>query len=50
MEEVTIDSIQIEIQSNSTNAAKSLDALAGSLLERKKIHIVKITCVHYLDF
>ena len=36
MGEVTIDSIQIEIQSNSTNAAKGLDALAGSLEKLKK--------------
>ncbi len=36
MGEVTIDSIQIEIQSNSTNAAKSLDALAESLEKLKQ--------------
>ena len=36
MGEVTIDSIQIEIQSNSTNAAKGLDALAGSLEKLKQ--------------
>ena len=34
--EVTIDSIQIEIESNSTNASKGLDALAGSLEKFKK--------------
>ena len=34
--EVTIDSIQIEIESNSTNASKGLDALAGSLEKLKK--------------
>ena len=32
----TIDSIQIEIESNSTNATKGLDALAGSLERLKK--------------
>ena len=36
MGEVTIDSIQIEIESNSTNASKGLDALAGSLEKLKK--------------
>ena len=36
MGEVTIDSIQIEIESNSTNATKGLDALAGSLEKLKK--------------
>ena len=36
MGEVTIDSIQIEIESNSTNAFKGLDALAGSLEKIKK--------------
>ena len=36
MGEVTIDSIQIEIESNSANASKGLDALAGSLEKLKK--------------
>ena len=36
MGEVTIDSIQIEIESSSTNAAKGIDALAGSLEKLKK--------------
>ena len=36
MGEVTIDSIQIEIESNSTNASRGLDALAGSLEKLKK--------------
>lgn len=36
MGEVTIDSIQIEIESNSTNAVRGLDALAGSLEKLKK--------------
>ena len=36
MGEVISDSIQIEIESNSTNASKSLDALAGSLEKLKK--------------
>lgn len=36
MGEVTIDSIQIEIESSSTNAAKGIDALAGSLERLKK--------------
>ena len=36
MGEITIDSIQIEIESNSTNASKGLDALAGSLEKLKK--------------
>ena len=36
MGEVTIDSIQIEIESNSSNASKGLDALAGSLEKLKK--------------
>ena len=36
MGEVTIDSIQIEIESNSTSASKGLDALAGSLEKLKK--------------
>ena len=36
MGEVTIDSIQIEIESNSMNATKGLDALAGSLEKLKK--------------
>ena len=36
MGEVTIDSIQIDIESNSTNASKGLDALAGSLEKLKK--------------
>ena len=36
MGEVTIDSIQIEIESNSMNATKGLDALAGSLERLKK--------------
>lgn len=36
-DKVTIDSIQIEIESSSTNAAKGIDALAGSL-ERLKKH------------
>ena len=36
MGEVTIDSIQIEIESNSTNASKGLDALAGSLENSRK--------------
>ena len=34
---ITIDSIQIEIESNSTNAATGIDALAGSLERLKKI-------------
>jgi len=33
---ITIDSIQIEIESSSTNAAKGIDALAGSLERLKK--------------
>ena len=37
MGEVTIDSIQIEIESNSTNASKGLDALAETLSKLKKI-------------
>lgn len=36
MGDVTIDSIQIEIESSSTNAAKGIDALAGSLEKLKK--------------
>ena len=36
MGEVTIDSIQIEIESSSTNAARGIDALAGSLEKLKK--------------
>ena len=36
MGEVTIDSIQIEIGSNSTNASKGLDALAETLSKLKK--------------
>lgn len=36
MGEVTIDSIQIEIESNSTNASKGLDALAETLQKLKK--------------
>ena len=36
MGEVTIDSIQIEIESNSTGAVRGLDALAGSLEKLKK--------------
>ena len=36
MGEVTIDSIQMEIGSNSTNASKELDAVAGSLEKLKK--------------
>lgn len=36
MGEVTIDSIQIEIESNFTSASKGLDALAGSLEKLKK--------------
>ena len=36
MGEVTIDSIQIEIESNSTNASKGLDALAETLTKLKK--------------
>lgn len=36
MGEVTIDSIRIEIESNSTSASKGLDALAGSLEKLKK--------------
>ncbi len=36
MGEVTIDSIQIEIESSSTDAAKGIDALAGSLEKLKK--------------
>ena len=36
MGEVTIDYIQIEIENNSTNASKGLDALAGSLEKLKK--------------
>ena len=36
MGEVTIDSIQIEIESSSTNAVKGIDALAGSLEKLKK--------------
>ena len=36
MGEVTIDSIQIEIESNSMNASNGLDALAGSLEKLKK--------------
>ena len=36
MGEVTIDSIQMEIGSNSTNASKRVDALAGSLEKLKK--------------
>ena len=36
MGEVTIDSIQIEIQSDSTNAAKGIYALAGSLEGRMR--------------
>ena len=35
-DKVTIDSIQIEIESSSTNAAKGIDALAGSLEKLKK--------------
>lgn len=35
-DKVTIDSIQIEIESSSTNAAKGIDALAGSLERLKK--------------
>ena len=42
MGEVTIDSIQIEIESNSTNASKGLDALAGSLEKLKKNGSFKI--------
>ena len=36
MGEVTIDSIQIEIESNSTSASKGLDALAETLKKLKK--------------
>lgn len=36
MGEVTIDSIQIEIESNSTNASKGLDVLAEILNKLKK--------------
>ena len=36
MGEVTIDSIQIEIESNSANASKGLDALAETLNTLKK--------------
>ena len=36
MGEVTLDSIQKEIDSNSTNASKGLDALAETLTKLKK--------------
>ena len=41
MGEVTIDSIQIEIESNSTNASKGLDALAETLQKLKKKQLVQ---------
>ena len=43
MGEVTIDSIQIEIESNSTNASKGLDALAETLGQ-------PIFCLHSFTF
>ena len=47
MGEVTIDSIQIEIESNSTNASKGLDALAGSL---EKLDVVLFFSSFLLTF
>ena len=41
MGEVTIDSIQIEIESNSTNASRGLDALAETLNKLKKNGLFK---------
>ena len=41
MGEVTIDSIQIEIESNSANASKGLDALRETLQKLKKNGLFK---------
>ena len=50
MGEVTIDSIQIEIESNSTNGPKGLDALAKTLRKLKKNGLFKTFSTSLNDF
>lgn len=50
MGEVSIDSIQIEIGSNFTNASKGLDALAKTLSKLKKNGLFKTFSTSLNDF
>ena len=50
MGEATIDSIQMEIESNSTNASKGLDALTKTLSKLKKNGLFKTFSTSLNDF